>query len=255
MEPRSKKHVVAGLLCFATSLVLFQNCTPAVPNVPLTGLTAAITSSNGGATGGADGLRYQTYATCPNGSVGVESIIDVSSDYQTASLERQGCQDLASPMPVTAANLSFVQGNRNLLVYNVKVYDLQTLSQTTQPITTNICYGKDETAWVWVYASDVNTYWGSVDLSTGATTGPLQLQTPSGGDYKSISSSTNQMDLNITSSVLTFFISSTGDQESESVSGCVSQPLPVPNTSTPTPTPTPTSTGTQQHHSGHWWWH
>jgi hypothetical protein len=222
--------IVLFAVPMAATALLFQNCSRV-----RVGSSAATESSKGGGTG-TDGKTYAGYAKCPDGTVGVASIVKIAN-ASTAILVRENCQTLSTPKPVALGDLQFAAKDSSVMTFKGQVYD----QQTNQPkLTMEICQasGASVEAKVWQVSGDSGSLYGSVTQADGAATGTLNVAPPGSSaplDFATVAGQSSSFDLALASPAsgsLTYTLSG-GSPVSVPTVSCLSQPLPspFPNTS------------------------
>lgn len=234
-QMRSHKHSAVYLFCLIFFLLSFQNCSSAnlfSPILPQVTQPSASTSlDNGGATGGADGMRYLSHKECAGGNVGLYSEARVAKDFSTTKIIRDACQDLAVPKVVS--NSVKMLSNKRVMILDDMIYDLQTassgqLATLSQQITTQVCTGSSGgnqvEVKIWASTASSTFIYGSVSLTDKTGTGPLVMSSPAKGVYKSLASQASNFTLTIPTEV-SYSING-GAPSTVTDLKCLAQPLP-----------------------------
>lgn len=207
------------------SVTFFQNCSP-VRN----GTTANEESSKGGGTG-TDGKTFASYGQCPDGSVGVSSVVQIPDD-QRAFLVRRNCQSLATPQLISLTDLKFAAKDSSVMTLNGQVFDQQT---SAPKVTMELCQSSNSSpaveSQVWQVSGDASSLFGSISRADGVATGILRVALPSASaplDFITASGQSSSFSLrlaNPSSGSLTYSINGAAQVSVPTVS-CLYQPLP-----------------------------
>lgn len=132
-------------------------------------------------TGGFDGKVYISYGKCA-GSFKVSSVIETAKDYSSAVYTRHNCNDLSSPEPIDMTTVTLDE-THDVLSVEGRVYDLET-GASDIVVTTRFCEGVIDgtrtavtatVVWTGTSSTQIQQLTGTVSLSNGASTGPLDL--------------------------------------------------------------------------------
>jgi hypothetical protein len=213
------KRISLYLTSVIVLMALFQNCTQ-----PIVRFNDSILM--GGT--GADGMRYQSYGVCPNGNVGVSSIVLLSPDHSQGALTRQNCSDLSSPQPINPSKLQFAVNDTTVFQLNGAIFNQQT-SSSTQLVTVQFCSDANQNVQSLIWqAMGQPALLGSVIQGTNDT-GSLNVQ-QSGSVFTTTTGQSSQFTLTVTGS--TGSLNSTiGGQNpvTDSNLACASQSIPAYN--------------------------
>jgi hypothetical protein len=217
------------------SIASFQNCSKqtafdssslGILGASQTGGLPSSTESSGGA--GVDGMRYLSYAACANGTVGVKTEIDVSSDYSTANLVTQNCTQLATPILVTS-EVQYSSSKAVLIWNGNQILDQQNQTDA-QVVTSDYCTGVttsgiDVVAEIWAPMSSSSVLFGSVSQN-GTSFGSLQITTSVGNSVFIGSGGGNNMNLTLLSGSGTLSYSINGVSSQSLNLTCITQSVP-----------------------------
>jgi hypothetical protein len=208
---------VLGLaaICTVATMAVFQNCAPG-------GSAVLEASSRVGATSVTTNpyYTYKNYGDCGSATAEIQTEIHLSKDGTSAEMVTQNCVPVSES--IDPAQLQFGLNNTSVFMYQGLIFDIQTAPQR---VTSTLCVGATLDVAVWSLSNNKTALLGAVNLSSGMSTGSLNVTSPSARMYTSGAAvGGSGLSLNASAGSVQYTIN--GISQTDSAIACYDQPVP-----------------------------